>query len=71
VARERPALVHAHIRLALLCLASGRLDEAHAATLRAKAADELEPQLAILGTVVPLFRREFHEAEEWGRRNLD
>lgn len=71
VARERPALIHAHIRLALLYLASGRLDEARAAMLRAKAADELEPQIAILGTVVPLFRREFHDAEEWGRNNLD
>ena len=71
VSHDRPALVHAHIRLALLYLASGRLDEARAAMLRAKAADELEPQLAILGTAVPLFRREFRDAEEWGRRNLD
>ena len=71
VARERPAMIHAHIRLALLYLASGRLDEARAAMHRAKAVDELEPQLAILGTVVPLFRREFHDAEEWGRTNLD
>ena len=39
--------------------------------LEAKALDELEPQLAILGTIVPLCRREFHAAEEWGRKNLD
>jgi DNA-binding winged helix-turn-helix (wHTH) protein len=69
--RERPSLVHAHIRLALLYLASGRLDEACAVMLEAKAVDDLEPQLAILGTIVPLFRREFHAAEEWGRKNLD
>jgi tetratricopeptide (TPR) repeat protein len=71
VLRQRPGLVHAHIRLALLYIASGRLDEARAAMLEAKAADELEPQLAILGTIVPLCRREFHAAEEWGRKNLD
>jgi DNA-binding winged helix-turn-helix (wHTH) protein len=71
VTRQRPVFVHAHIRLALLYLATGRLDEARVAMLEAKAADELEPQLAILGTIVPLFRREFHAAEEWGRKNLD
>ena len=71
VRRERPSLVHAHIRLALLYLASGRLDEARNVMIQAKAVDELEPQLAILGTIVPLFRREFQAAEEWGRQNLD
>jgi DNA-binding winged helix-turn-helix (wHTH) protein/Flp pilus assembly protein TadD len=71
VRRERPSLVHAHIWLALLYLASGRLDEARNAMLEAKAVDELEPQLAILGTIVPLFRREFRAAEEWGKQNLD
>jgi tetratricopeptide (TPR) repeat protein len=71
VRRERPTLVHAPIRLALLYLASGRLDEARAAMLEAKAVDELEPQLAIPGTIVPLCRREFRAAEDWGRTNLD
>jgi DNA-binding winged helix-turn-helix (wHTH) protein len=71
VRRERPLLVHAHIRLALVYLASGRLDDARAVMLEARAVDELAPQFVMLGTVVSLFRREFPEAAEWGKQNLD
>jgi tetratricopeptide (TPR) repeat protein len=71
VRRERPLLVHAHIRLALVYLASGRLEEAHDVMREALAVDELAPQLGILETVVPLFRREFTAAADSGRRNLD
>ncbi|MBV8730572.1 MAG: winged helix-turn-helix domain-containing protein [Acidobacteriia bacterium] len=71
VRRERPSLVHAPIRLALVYLASGRLDQARATMLEAQAIDDLAPQLAMLGMVVRLFRREFQTAEEWGRANLE
>jgi DNA-binding winged helix-turn-helix (wHTH) protein len=68
---ERPPLVHAYIRLSLLYLASGRLDEARAALLDAQAADDLAPQVGMLATVVWLFRREFRAAEESARRDVD
>ena len=71
VCRERASLVHAHIRLALLYLASGRLEEARAAMIEAQTVDDLAPQLAILRTIVPLFSRQFAAAEEWGKQNLD
>jgi tetratricopeptide (TPR) repeat protein len=68
---ERPPLVHAYIRLALVYLASGRLEEARAALLDAQAADDLAPQVGMLATVVRLFRREFRAAEESARRDVE
>jgi DNA-binding winged helix-turn-helix (wHTH) protein/Tfp pilus assembly protein PilF len=68
---ERPPLVHAYIRLALLYLASGRLEEAQGALLEAQAADDLAPQVGMLATVVRLFRREFPAAEESARRDIE
>lgn len=68
--RLRMPLVDVPIRLALVYLASGLLEEARRAMEEAQAIDELAPQLAILGIIVPLFRREFQIAEEWGKEHL-
>ena len=62
--------VHLHIRLALIYLATGRLDEAQTAMLEASATDPLAPELGFLTTVVRIFRREFAAAVEWGKENL-
>ena len=68
---ERPNSVHLYIRLALICLGSGRIDEARERMQQARATNALSPELAFLVTVVRLFGREFPEALEWGKIALD
>ncbi len=68
---ERPKSVHLYIRLALICLAKGQVDEAAARMRQAQATDALSPELAFLGIVVRLFAREFADAVEWGKNTLD
>ena len=68
---ERPNSVHLYIRLALICLGSGRIDEARERMQQARATNALSPELAFLVTVVRLFGREFPEAVEWGKITLD
>jgi tetratricopeptide (TPR) repeat protein len=68
---ERPNSMHLHVRLALVYIASGRLDDARAAMLRAQAADPLAPDLAFLGIILRLFGREFDAAVDWGKNTLD
>jgi DNA-binding winged helix-turn-helix (wHTH) protein/tetratricopeptide (TPR) repeat protein len=67
----RPNSVHLYIRLALICLGSGRIDEARARMRQAQATNALTPELAFLGTIVRLLGREFAEAVEWGKSTLD
>jgi DNA-binding winged helix-turn-helix (wHTH) protein/Flp pilus assembly protein TadD len=71
VKAERPHSALLYIRLALIYLASGRLEEARAVMMQAQAADALSPELAFLGIVLRLFAREFAAAVEWGRSTLD
>jgi DNA-binding winged helix-turn-helix (wHTH) protein/tetratricopeptide (TPR) repeat protein len=68
---ERPRSVHLYIRLALISLAKGRVDEAAARMRQAQATDALSPELAFLGIVVRLFARDFAAAVEWGKNTLD
>ena len=68
---ERPNSVHLYIRLALICLGSGRIDEAGAWMRQAQSTNALTPELAFLVIVVRLFGREFTEAAEWGKNTLD
>jgi DNA-binding winged helix-turn-helix (wHTH) protein/tetratricopeptide (TPR) repeat protein len=68
---ERPNSVHLYIRLALICLGSGRIDEARGWMQQAQATNALTPELAFLGIVVRLFAREFSAAAEWGKNTLD
>jgi len=68
---ERPNSVHLYIRLALICLGSGRIEEARLRMQQAQATNALTPELAFLGIVVRLFGREFAEAAEWGKNTLD
>jgi tetratricopeptide (TPR) repeat protein len=69
--RERPNSPHVYIRLAMLYLAAGRLDEAGALPPPALAADSLLPPLAFIGTLLRFFRREYSAAIEWAETNLD
>jgi DNA-binding winged helix-turn-helix (wHTH) protein/tetratricopeptide (TPR) repeat protein len=71
IAPERPNSVHLYIRLALICLGTGRIGEARERMLQAQATNALSPELAFLGTVVRLFGREFTAAVEWGKNTLD
>jgi DNA-binding winged helix-turn-helix (wHTH) protein/tetratricopeptide (TPR) repeat protein len=68
---ERPKSVHLYIRLALICLGSGRIDEARARMRQAQATEALTPELAFLGIVARLLGREFTAAVEWGKNTLD
>jgi DNA-binding winged helix-turn-helix (wHTH) protein/Flp pilus assembly protein TadD len=68
---ERPQSVHLYIRLALICLGTGRIEEARARMRQAQATEALTPELAFLGIVVRLFGREFEAAVEWGKSTLD
>jgi DNA-binding winged helix-turn-helix (wHTH) protein/Flp pilus assembly protein TadD len=68
---ERPRSVHLYIRLALICLATGRIDEARARMQQAQATYALTPELAFLVTIVRLFGKEFTAAAEWGKDTLD
>jgi len=51
---ERPNSVHLYIRLALICLGSGRIYEARVRMQQAQATNALTPELAFLGTIVRL-----------------
>ena len=68
---ERPNSVHLYVRLALICLGSGRIDEARTRMQQARDTNALSPELAFLVTVVRLFAREFEAAAEWGKGTLD
>lgn len=69
--RERPNSAHVYIRLAMVYLANGRLDEARALLPPALAADALLPPLAFIGSLLRLYCREFEAAVEWAESNLD
>jgi tetratricopeptide (TPR) repeat protein/DNA-binding winged helix-turn-helix (wHTH) protein len=69
--RERPNSAHVYIRLAMVYLANGRLDEARALLPPALAADALLPPLAFIGSLLRLYSREFDAAVEWAENNLD
>jgi DNA-binding winged helix-turn-helix (wHTH) protein/tetratricopeptide (TPR) repeat protein len=71
VLRQRPKLVYAYIRLALIYISNSRLDEARDMMLRALATDALVPELAFLQIVIALFRREFDLAVECGKNTVD
>ena len=71
VLRQRPNLVHAYIRLALIYLSNSRLDAARDMMFRARQANALEPELTFLEVVVALFRRDFAEAVECGKNTVD
>ena len=71
VLRQRPKLVHAYIRLALLYLSNSRLDDARDMMLRGLKEDTLVAELAFLQTVIALFRREYDEAVERGKNTVD
>jgi hypothetical protein len=49
-----PNSVHLYIRLALICLGSGRIYEARVRMQQAQATNALTPELAFLGTIVRL-----------------
>jgi DNA-binding winged helix-turn-helix (wHTH) protein/predicted Zn-dependent protease len=68
---ERPKSAPLYIRLALICLGSGRIEEARARMRQAQATEAISPELAFLGIVVRLFAREFTAAVEWGKNTLD
>ena len=68
---ERPNSVHLYIRLALICLGSGRINEARARMQQAQANDALLPEVALLVTIVRFFGREFTAAVKWGKNTLD
>jgi len=68
---ERPNSAQLYIHLALICLGSGRVEEARARMQQAQATNALTPELAFLGIVVRLFGREFAAAVEWGKNTLD
>jgi len=68
---ERPKSALLLIRLALICLGGGRIDEARAWMRQAEATEALSPELAFLGTVIRLFGREFSAALEWAENTLD
>ncbi len=71
VLRQKPRLVHAYIRLALMYLSNSRLDDARDMMLRALKEDALVAELVFLQTVIALFRREFAHAVECGRNTVD
>jgi tetratricopeptide (TPR) repeat protein len=68
---ERPNSVHLYIRLALISLGTGRIDEARVRLQQAQATDALLPELAFLVTIVRFLGREFTAAVEWGKNTLD
>jgi DNA-binding winged helix-turn-helix (wHTH) protein len=68
---ERPQSALLYIRLALICLGGGRIDEARSWMHRAEATEALSPELAFLGMIIRLFGREFAAAVEWGKHMLD
>jgi DNA-binding winged helix-turn-helix (wHTH) protein len=63
--------VHIQVRLAIILLASGRLEDARSFMHSAKAADPLAPELAFLEIVVRLFGREFEAAVECGKHSVE
>jgi DNA-binding winged helix-turn-helix (wHTH) protein/Tfp pilus assembly protein PilF len=71
VLQQKPKMVHAYIRLALIYLSNSRLDDARDMMLRAVATDALAPELAFLQIVIALYRREFDEAVERGKDTVD
>lgn len=69
--RERPDSAHVYVRLAMVYLAQGRLEEAGALLPPALAADALLPPLAFIGALLRLYRRDFQDAVQWAEDNLD
>ena len=68
---ERPNSAHVYIRLAMVYMATGRLDEARALMPPALAADALLAPLTFISILLRLYRREFGAAVEWATTNLD
>jgi DNA-binding winged helix-turn-helix (wHTH) protein/tetratricopeptide (TPR) repeat protein len=69
--RERPNSAHVYIRLAMVYMAGGRLEEARLLLPPALAADALLPPLAFIGALLRIYGREFGAAVEWAENNLD
>jgi tetratricopeptide (TPR) repeat protein len=69
--KERPNSAHVYIRLAMVYLANGRLEEARALLPPALAADALVPPLAFIGSLLRLYCREFEASAQWAENNLD
>ncbi|HTB20896.1 MAG TPA: winged helix-turn-helix domain-containing protein [Bryobacteraceae bacterium] len=69
--RERPNSAHVYIRLAMVYLASGRLEEARALMPPALRADALLAPLTFIGILLRLYCREFDAAVNWATSNLD
>lgn len=71
VLRQRPRLADVYVRLAMVHIALGRLDDALADMQHAQAADPLLPQLSFVWTALRLFRGEFEEAVARGKRTVE
>jgi DNA-binding winged helix-turn-helix (wHTH) protein/Flp pilus assembly protein TadD len=69
--RQRPNSAHVYIRLAMIYLACGRLEEARGLMPPALAADALLAPLVFIGVLLRLFCREFDSAVEWATNNLN
>jgi DNA-binding winged helix-turn-helix (wHTH) protein/Flp pilus assembly protein TadD len=69
--RERPNSAHVYIRLGMVYLATGRLEDARSLMPPALAADALLAPLIFVSILLRLFRGEFAEAAEWAIANLD
>jgi tetratricopeptide (TPR) repeat protein len=68
---ERPKSALLYVRLALICLGGGRINEASAWMREAEAAEPLSPDLGFLGIIIRFFGRDFAAAAEWGENILD
>jgi DNA-binding winged helix-turn-helix (wHTH) protein/Flp pilus assembly protein TadD len=71
VLRQRPRQADIYVRLAMVHVALGRLDDARADMQHAQSADPLLPQLGFVWTALRLFRGEFEEAVECGKRTVE
>jgi DNA-binding winged helix-turn-helix (wHTH) protein len=69
--RERPRMLELWVRLSMVHVALGRMDEALADMQQAQAIDALFPPLSFVWTIVRLFRREFDAAVVCGKNTVD
>jgi tetratricopeptide (TPR) repeat protein len=71
VIREKPSLAAAYVRLAMVQVTRGRLDEALDAASRAYAADPLWPLVAVTEVTIRFWRREFELAAALGAKAVE
>ncbi|PWU09527.1 MAG: hypothetical protein C5B51_06135 [Terriglobia bacterium] len=71
VQREEPRNADLYVRLSMVHLALGRMDEALQDLEQAQAIDALFPPLSFVWTIVHLFRREFDAAVACGKNTVD